>query len=93
MVLLIFLQPIFLAAALYNLCWVRFSTYIVATYRNVSTRLRLRGVRFFECASYPRRQEGLRYQSQVTPLMAVFLIYDLDLIFFFADVLVFEFWS
>ena len=48
-------------------------------------RQRLRSTRFFECAAYSRLVGWLRYGTQGLALCAVFLIYDLDLIFFFAE--------
>ena len=60
------------------------------TTRNVSTRHHAKGTRFFECAAYPRLTGWLRYGTQGLALCAVFLLYDLDLVFFFSEVTNFE---
>ncbi len=56
-------------------------------------RQRLRSTRFFECAAYSRLVGWLRYGTQGLALCAVFLIYDLDLIFFFAEMSTYDHWT
>ena len=56
-------------------------------------RRRLKSTRFFECAAYARLVGWLRYGTQGLALCAVFLIYDVDLVFFFAEVTTFDQWT
>ena len=60
---------------------------VAAQVRILSIRLRLQGVQFFECAAAPRLTGEVRYSTPVLLLIAVFLLYDLDLVFFLAEVL------
>ena len=85
-VLLVYAQPPLLGLllamvirpALVDAAW--FSRYMGA-------RQRFRSTRFFECASYARLTGWLRYGTQSLALCAVFLIYDIDLVFFFAEMI------
>jgi NADH:ubiquinone oxidoreductase subunit 3 (subunit A) len=56
-------------------------------------RQRLRSTRFFECAAYSRLNGWLRYSTQALGLGVLFILYDVDLIFFFAEVTHFEQWG
>jgi|LauGreDrversion4_2_1035121.scaffolds.fasta_scaffold88720_3 NADH:ubiquinone oxidoreductase subunit 3 (subunit A) len=53
-------------------------------------RQRLRSTRFFECAAYSRLGGWLRYSTQALGLVALFLLYDVDLLFFFSEVTHYE---
>jgi hypothetical protein len=53
--------------------------------RYLGVRQRTRSTRFFECAAYARLTGWLRYGTQSLGFCALFLLYDLDLIFFFAE--------
>jgi NADH:ubiquinone oxidoreductase subunit 3 (subunit A) len=50
-------------------------------------------VRFFECAAYARLLGQLRYDLQVLALCAVFLLYDVDLVFFLAEATSQSWWA
>jgi NADH:ubiquinone oxidoreductase subunit 3 (subunit A) len=41
--------------------------------------------RFFECASYSRLSSRLHYNMQTFSICLAFLLYDIDLFFFFAE--------
>jgi NADH:ubiquinone oxidoreductase subunit 3 (subunit A) len=56
----------------------------------MGVRQRLRNVRFFECAAVPRLVGTLRYNIQGLAFCGLFLIYDVDLVFFFAEGLMYE---
>ena len=56
-------------------------------------RKRQKSVRFFECAVYSRLIGHLRYDLQVLAFCAVFIIYDVDLVFFLAEVTHYELWG
>lgn len=56
-----------------------------------ASRKRLKNVRFFECSAYSRLVGGLRYDVQALSFAVVFILYDVDLFFFFTEVLCNEF--
>lgn len=56
-------------------------------------RRRLAGVRFFECAALPRLVGRVRYTLPSLALCVLFVLYDVDLIFFLAETTAFEQWS
>ena len=58
--------------------------------RYAGARQRFRSTRFFECASYARLTGWLRYGTQSLALCAVFLLYDIDLVFFFAEMTTYD---
>jgi NADH:ubiquinone oxidoreductase subunit 3 (subunit A) len=58
--------------------------------RSLGIRQRQKSTRFFECAAYSRLSGWVRYGTQSLALCAVFLLYDVDLVFFFTEVTAFE---
>lgn len=52
--------------------------------------MRHRSTRFFECAAYARLLSSFRYGTQALGLAVLFLLYDVDLIFFMSEVLFYE---
>ena len=48
-------------------------------------RIKKKSVRFFECAVYARLIGHLRYDIQILAFCALFIIYDVDLVFFLAE--------
>jgi NADH:ubiquinone oxidoreductase subunit 3 (subunit A) len=56
-------------------------------------RRRLKSVRFFECAAYSRLNGKLQYDVHALSLCALFILYDIDLLFFFLDATTYSFWS
>jgi NADH:ubiquinone oxidoreductase subunit 3 (subunit A) len=55
--------------------------------RLFAIRQRTRSVRFFECAAHSRLVSQLRYSIQVLSLLVLFIIYDVDLLFFLSEAL------
>jgi hypothetical protein len=86
-------QPMCLGSLLFAIARQRLLSGLGWGARNLGPRLRLRGTRFFECAAYPRLQGVVRYQTQALALCGVFLIYDLDLLFFFPELARLGVWS
>jgi len=62
-------------------------------FKVLGVRQRSKSVRFFECAAYSRLVGHLRYNLQALSLLAVFVIYDVDLFFFVAEVITFDTWG
>ena len=62
-------------------------------FKNLGLRHHNKSLRFFECAAYSRLVGHLRYNIQALSLLAVFIIYDIDLFFFITEVLTFDTWS
>jgi NADH:ubiquinone oxidoreductase subunit 3 (subunit A) len=92
LLLLLYAQPSVLGLALFVLARPGLLGWAAdAQLRGV--RKRLRAVRFFECAAYARLAGRLRYGLQVLSLCAVFVLYDLDLVFFFAEATCGGWWS
>ena len=56
-------------------------------------RKRQKSVRFFECAVYARLIGHLRYDIQILAFCALFIIYDVDLVFFLAEATHYELWG
>lgn len=54
--------------------------------RSWASRKRVKTTRLFECAVYSRLNSQLRYSVQALGLLAAFVIYDVDLIFFLPEV-------
>jgi len=59
-------------------------------FKNLGLRNHSKSLRFFECAAYSRLVGHLRYNIQALSLLAVFIIYDVDLFFFIAEVITFD---
>ena len=59
-------------------------------FKSSGVRAHPKTLRFFECAAYSRLVGHLRYNLQALSLLAVFIIYDVDLFFFIAEVVTFE---
>jgi hypothetical protein len=59
-------------------------------FKNLGLRSHSKSLRFFECAAYSRLVGHLRYNIQALSLLAVFIIYDVDLFFFIAEILTFD---
>jgi hypothetical protein len=89
LLVLVYAQPPVLGLLLVFAFWSRLTdTAWLAQYFGV--RRRLKSTRFFECAAYSRLVGWLRYGTQGLALCAVFLIYDVDLIFFFTEATAFD---
>lgn len=58
-----------------------------------AARRRFKNVRFFECGAYARLIGSLRYDVQALSFVVVFVLYDVDLFFFFSEVLMNEWWG
>lgn len=50
-----------------------------------ATRARHKSVKFFECASYARLLNTVQYDVFVLSFCVLFILYDVDLIFFFTE--------
>jgi NADH:ubiquinone oxidoreductase subunit 3 (subunit A) len=50
-----------------------------------TTRKRFKSVKFFECAVYSRLINSIQYDIFVLSLCILFILYDVDLIFFFPE--------
>ena len=55
-----------------------------------ASRERLRGVRHFECAAYPRLVISGRYDIKVWYFIVAFLILELDFLFFLGELCTYE---
>jgi NADH:ubiquinone oxidoreductase subunit 3 (subunit A) len=58
-----------------------------------TTRKRFKSVKFFECAVYSRLVNSIQYDINVLSFCILFILYDVDLIFFFTEVTNFENWG
>lgn len=90
--LVIYSQPLLLGLVGFSLAKLRLLNWTWSL-RYGAVRNRLRGTRFFECAAYPRLTGWLRFSTQGLTLCAFFLLYDLDLVFFFAETTSYELWT
>ncbi len=55
-----------------------------------TTRKRFKSVKFFECAVYSRLLNSIQYDIYVLSFCVLFILYDVDLIFFVAEAVCFE---
>jgi NADH:ubiquinone oxidoreductase subunit 3 (subunit A) len=55
-----------------------------------TTRRRLYSAKFFECAAHPRLLHAAHYDIVAISLCVVFVLYDVDLVFFFVEAVCFE---
>jgi NADH:ubiquinone oxidoreductase subunit 3 (subunit A) len=55
-----------------------------------ATRVRYKSVKFFECAVYSRLVNSIQYDIFVLSFCILFILYDVDLIFFFTEVVCYE---
>lgn len=85
LMLFCFLQPPFVGMLLFSLTrqGLLNRTYL-ASLRSI--RKKAKGARYFECAVYPRLLGQLRYDLQVLSFVLIFILYDVDLLFFFSEV-------
>jgi NADH:ubiquinone oxidoreductase subunit 3 (subunit A) len=58
-----------------------------------TTRKRHKSVKFFECAVYARLVNSIQYDIFVLSFCVLFILYDVDLIFFFTEAICIEHWS
>lgn len=58
-----------------------------------TTRRRFKSVKFFECAVYSRLINHIQYDVFVLSFCVLFVLYDVDLIFFFTEVVCLDGWS
>ncbi len=86
---LVFIQPMLLALLLFLLTHRGIFT-ANFFFKALGLRQHSKSIRFFECAAYSRLVGHLRYNLQALSLLAVFIIYDVDLFFFIAEVLTFD---
>lgn len=56
-------------------------------------RKKLKGSRYFECATQPRLIGRLTYDIQVLSFILIFIVYDVDLIIFFSEIVAYDIWS
>lgn len=56
-------------------------------------RKKAKGARYFECAVYPRLVGRLKYDLQVLSFVLIFVLYDVDLVFFYSEILTFDTWA
>ena len=56
-----------------------------------TTRARYKSIKFFECAVYSRLINSIQYDIFVLSFCILFILYDVDLFFFFTEVTCFEF--
>jgi NADH:ubiquinone oxidoreductase subunit 3 (subunit A) len=90
--LLVLTQPLLLALLLFMISHQGIFTSNFF-FKNLNLRYHSKSIRFFECAAYSRLVGHLRYNIQALSLLAVFIIYDVDLFFFIAEVLTFDTWT
>lgn len=57
------------------------------------TRSRQKSIKFFECAVYSRLVGAIQYDIYVLSFCVLFILYDVDLIFFVAEAVCAEQWS
>lgn len=90
--LIVLLQPLVLVFILFLLAH---QGVLVGSFfsKNSGVRAHPKTLRFFECAAYSRLIGHLRYNLQALSLLAVFIIYDVDLFFFIAEIVAFEAWT
>lgn len=81
---LVLVQPPLVLAALVASTFRRHGIW-AGRLRSPGARNRLRSARFFECAAYPRLTGWLRFSTQGLAFCGLFLLYDLDLVFFFSE--------
>lgn len=87
--IVVFMQPMLLALLLFLLTHQGVFTGNLF-FKVLGVRQHSKSVRFFECAAYSRLVGHLRYNLQALSLLAVFVIYDVDLFFFIAEVVAFD---
>lgn len=58
-----------------------------------TSRRRLQSVKFFECAAHPRLLNAVQYDIFILSFCVLFILYDVDLIFFFTEAVNYEGWS
>jgi NADH:ubiquinone oxidoreductase subunit 3 (subunit A) len=58
-----------------------------------TTRRRFKSVKFFECAVYSRLTSSIQYDVFILSFCVLFILYDVDLLFFFAEAVNFDQWS
>jgi NADH:ubiquinone oxidoreductase subunit 3 (subunit A) len=89
LLLLFLLQPLLVGLAVVAVGLFRLAVWGLGVLQG-GARQRGRGVRFFECGAVPRLIGSLRYSAPVLTFCALFLIYDIDLLFFLTEVGPFE---
>ena len=58
-----------------------------------TTRRRTTGVKFFECATHSRLINAAQYDIFIVALCVLFVLYDIDLVFFFTEAVAIDSWS
>lgn len=89
LLVLCYLQPPFFGFLLFMLARQGLLNKVLFTHYRAS-RKRHKNVRFFECAVYARLLGALRYDLQALSFTVVFILYDVDLLFLYSEVLFVE---
>ena len=80
----VFIQPPVLGILLFVLGRTAISSKFIFSFFKVYKK-KLKGVKFFECAVYPRLLNTFQYDIFILSFCLIFILYDLDLIFFFTE--------
>ncbi len=89
--LLSLLQPLFVGLILLLLSKLGLnSRFFFFFIKNI--RFKFKSINFFECAVYSRLLNIITYDIFMLSLCILFILYDVDLIFFFTEVLCVDYW-
>jgi hypothetical protein len=80
----VFIQPPLVGLLLFMLGRTALSSKFIFSFFKTYKK-KLKGIKFFECAAYPRLVNTFQYDIFILSFCIVFILYDLDLIFFFTE--------
>jgi NADH:ubiquinone oxidoreductase subunit 3 (subunit A) len=81
---IVYVQPVIVGLALFLVYRKRLASRSLFSQQR-GVRRHLKSIRFFECASFSRLIGQLHYDLPILALSVLFLLYDIDLVFFFAE--------
>lgn len=87
-----YLQPIFLAYIIFN--FTKNNIFFYSWFDQLFyIKKKKKSVKFFECAAYVRRLNFFQFDIHYIIFCVIFIIYDIDLIFFLSESFFITFWS
>ena len=92
LLLISFLQPTVIAYVIFF--FTKNSLFYFSWFEQLSfIKKKKKSIKFFECSVYSRLINYYQYDIHCFMFCVLFILYDVDLIFFFSEVIFFDMWS
>ena len=87
-----YLQPVIISYFIFNMT--KNSVFLYSWFEQITfIKKKKKSVKFFECASYSRRFSVFQFDIHYIIFCVIFIVYDVDLVFFISESFFLVFWS